>query len=165
MKRLKLKSETILIETIMNNTPSNYKPYHQLIICSNKLVDCNYFIDHNGFYPILIGQELIPLIWINNRIEKNNPIVEQSISKDTRIKIDINVLEKKLTVRLLGYNGVKNDIILNMTYDNNNAIVDILDMRPLGYNIYGDSKGITAGGNTYSQNEFINIKSMFVFEE
>jgi len=153
----------------MKGTPHNYVPYKNIKICSNELIDCGIFIDHNGFYPLLIGKGVIPQIWINNRLSINNPtfkpIVEQSVSNDTRIKIDINTTERTLTIRLLNYNGIYDDIILNIAYNESSAIVNLLDMRPLGYNIYGNSTGLKVGELNIQNNVFSNVKTMFMFGE
>lgn len=153
----------------MNTLPSNYIPYPKLVICNNELINCKVFIDHNGFYPLLIGKGTMPKIWINNKYTKyypdTKPIVSENISSDNRIKVLYNNIKKTLTIKFLKYKGIKDDIILNINYENNSAIVNVLDLRPLGYKIYGDNEGMYAGETYYTGNIFNNIDSMFKIGE
>lgn len=145
-------------------TPPNFIPYDRLVVCNNELINCRAIISHKGFYPILIGKGLFPRIWIFDKFDKleSIPLVEQSISHNQRIKVDIDPDRQLVTIRLLEYQGIKENIILNINYQGNNAIIDILDFRPIGYNIYGTSKSIFAGGVEFSGNSMKGLDAMFI---
>ena len=145
--------------------PNNYEPYERLVVCNNELIRCKAIIDHKGFYPILIGKGIFPKIWIYSKYSRYNEeiisLVEQSISCNPRMKVDIDPDKNLITIRFLEYQGIKDDIILNINYQKISAIIDILDLRPIGYTIYGTSKSIVAGEAEFSENKMIGMNAMF----
>lgn len=77
------------------------------------------------------------------------------------MKVDIDPDKNLIIIRFLEYQGIKDDIILNINYQKNSAIIDILDLRPIGYTIYGTSKSIVAGEAEFSENKMIGMNAMF----
>ena len=41
------------------------------------------------------------------------------------------------------------------------AVADIVDLRPLGINIYGDSSILNLGNNKFTQNSIVNARVAF----
>ncbi len=145
--------------------PPNFIPYDKLIICDNELIYCKALIKHKDFYPILIGKGIYPKIWIYSKyrkytIIKNVPIVEQSISRIRELKLDIDSDKHIISIKNI---GSENNTILRMSYFEDLVNIDTIDLRPIGYDIYGTTeKGLTAGGNTYKGNKMENLEAMFI---
>lgn len=143
--------------------PNNYVPYTRLVLCNNELINCRYIIEHKGFHPILIGKGVYPKVWLYSQQPVQLCIVENSISKFPIVKVDIDDEKKRLTIRMFNYVGVKDDIILDIQYMDNSARVEILDLRPIGYNIYGDSHQLFAANNLFVNTKMEDVGTMFAF--
>lgn len=146
--------------------PSQFVPYERLTVCNNELVNCKAILNHKGFYPILIGKGIFPQIWIYSKYRRytqisNIPLVERSISNVNYLKVDIDLDKQLLTIKYLDYNEFSQNVILSMSYANLDPVIDILDLRPIGYDIYGSSSGLNAGTGLFSGNTMVNIDAMF----
>jgi hypothetical protein len=127
----------------------NYQPFNSLTICSNSLLGGGTLVAIGDVLPLLIGKGEKPKVWLQALADpKKNTfvsIVEESISKHPAVKVyedsgALKVLvggEQVLSVRELGEDG---------------AVVDQLDLRPIGLNIYGDKSSLKVGGNEFSRN-------------
>lgn len=149
--------------------PSQFVPYERLTVCNNELVNCKAILNCKGFYPILIGKGFFPQIWIYSKYRKytpikNIPLVERSISRVNNLKVDIDLDKKILAIKYLDYNEFSQNVILSMSYTNVNPVVDILDLRPIGYDIHGTSSGLNAGTGLFSGNTMVNMDAMFTIE-
>lgn len=47
--------------------PKPYTPFHEMVLCSNRLIDVQIPFEVDGGIPLLIGQAQDPLIWLNAR--------------------------------------------------------------------------------------------------
>lgn len=146
--------------------PLQFVPYERLTVCNNELVNCKAILNHKGFYPILIGKGIFPQIWIYSKYRKHMLIqdillVERSISKVNYLKVDIDLDKQLLTIKYLDYNEFSQNVILSMSYANLNPVIDVLDLRPIGYDIHGSSSGLNAGTGLFSGNTMVNIDAMF----
>jgi hypothetical protein len=132
-----------------NNMPKNYSPFKTLIICSNTLYDGGNLVAVGDVLPVLIGKGEKPKIWLQALADsKKNQfvtIVDESISKHPTVKVyeesgNLNVVISEvviLSVKMIGLDS---------------AIVEKLDFRPIGLNMYGNSSTLTVGGGTFSGN-------------
>lgn len=146
--------------------PSQFDPYERITVCNNELINCKAILNHKGFYPILIGKGIFPQIWIYSKYRKHTlirdiPLVEHSVSKVNFLKVDIDSDKHILTIKYLGYNEFGQDVMLSMSYANVNPVIDILDLRSIGYDIHGSSSGLSAGTNVFSGNIMVNTDAMF----
>lgn len=145
-----------------NNLPKSYIPYHTLVICSNTLIGGGAVLSIGEALPLLIGKGDKPKIWLQG-IEKDHStnyvtIVEESISKHSSVKIyeENNVIKIELSGTLL---------LAVKSTGNDSAEIEVLDLRPLGFNIYGDKYVLTAGGSTLSQNTMTGGKVFIGFKK
>lgn len=139
------------------------KYFKVLKICSNTLNNCNkIFVLKNGEEPLIIkngDQPLITLKNFTNKSNKFNNIVENSISKNT------NIIITQIDNYIKIYIKQTNIIIIKIKKnDKDMATIDELDLRPLGFNIYGDNKTLHAGGNIHLSNCTFNSQNMINFE-
>ncbi|MDH3504387.1 MAG: hypothetical protein OEZ41_00975 [Nitrospirota bacterium] len=132
-----------------NSTPKNYIPFNTLIICSNTLSGGGNLVAVGDVLPLLIGKGEIPKIWLQALADsKKNQfitIVEESISKHPAVK----VYEESGSLNVL----ISEEIVLSVKILNQDtAVVEKLDFRPIGLNMHGDLSSLTAGGGTFSGN-------------
>ena len=80
------------------NIPVGYKPYQEVLLCSNKIIGGGYFFNVNGVIPLLIGVGPKPIIWLNAVTQAEEkaftPIVDSSTSLHPLIRVSED--EKKL---------------------------------------------------------------------
>jgi hypothetical protein len=132
------------------NLPNNYKPYDKLIVCSNRLNGAGYLVRIGKALPVLLGQGDKPMVWLQAPVDPAatsfTTIVEASLSKTPSVRIFED--EGALIVSVGG------TVILKVRNDGTSAIVDELDLRPIGIRLWGDSKKLTAAGVTISDSSF-----------
>jgi hypothetical protein len=132
-----------------NNLPSEYKPLNKLTVCSNTLTGGGNLVSIGGDFPLLIGKGKKPKVWLkaiaNSKTNEFVSIVENSISMHSAVKIISN--KNLLQVMISG------ELILSVqAISNNTMIVEKLDLRPIGLNLYGNSSSLKVGSSTYSRN-------------
>ena len=144
--------------------PASYTPYEAISFCGNTFKNLKYIIDDNGLIPILIGKGDFPRIWLYAK-NNDNPIalVKDSISVIPQIKVAILQKNKTLKVEIL--NSQNSYIsILEIDFGDNKVSVNKLDLRPVGYNMFGDTNSLNIGGNQYSQNIFEGMQTLVKIE-
>lgn len=127
---------------INTKIPKNFNAYAQIKICSNIFKNMLTLVDDNGIYPLMIGKDEIPRIWIytkNNKGQKIS-IVKDNIAILPMIKVNIYSSEKKITIFTL-----RKDKLLEIDYSEEIPVVNNLDLRPIGYNIYGNKEELHLG--------------------
>ena len=134
-----------------NSLPKNYSPFNKLIICSNTLLGGGTLVAVGDVLPLLIGKGEKPKIWLQalSDSKKNEfvTIVEESISKRPAVKVYENEEAGSLNVM------ISEDIVLSVKIiDQDTAVVERLDFRPIGLNMYGNSSSLTAGAGTFAGN-------------
>ncbi|MEO6972919.1 MAG: hypothetical protein ABI135_05815 [Rhodoferax sp.] len=140
--------------------PEKFKPYQRLTVCSNLLIGGVNLVVLGEVLPLLVGSGEGPMIWLQAPTDKTGknyvPLVQASVATHPKVKVEKNA--KGLTV-FVGHVSV-----LHVTQENpENAVVDLLDLRPVGVNIYGNSASLIAGGSTFSANTFKGSGAMLTF--
>lgn len=132
----------------LKNLPKSYVPYKSLIVCSNTLSGGGHIASIGETLPLIIGKGDKPQIWLqaltNPETKQFTPIVESSVSKHPAVVVK----------EISGYVvvSVQGTQILKVKAKGGNASVEILDLRPLGLNLSGNSTSMNVGGNTFSNN-------------
>lgn len=147
----------------MNQTnlqfPEGYIPFNELIICSNNFINGKVPIKMKNEIPFLVGKGRIPLVWlyapttIDGKNWQEIVIKNQSMSK----KIDIASSEQSNSVII---KADENILIEVKKLSDRKAEIVSLDLRLLGLNVYGDTKGVYVGTNLISNNTFNNVHTM-----
>lgn len=142
------------------NLPKSYSPYEKLVVCSNTLSGGGHILAIGEVLPVLVGKGEKPQVWLQ---ALSNPdksefitIVEASISKYQAVKVfeDNGALNihvggtRVLSVRVTG-----EDI----------AEIFMIDLRPLGINLYGNNSELKVGNSTFSGNSFAGGGTMIGF--
>ena len=137
--------------------PGDYVPYETLVVCSNEFVRGKTPIVFGITTPVLVGKGETPLLWINAPTREDGkswkPLVARNESKVP--EADINVSGREVTVSL-----GKKKVIQVKSRDESAAEITFMDLRPLGLNIFGDTKGLNVGTNSLIGNKFVDISTM-----
>jgi len=140
--------------------PSTYKPYQTLTICSNKLIGGGHIGVLGEVLPLLIGKGEGPTIWLQAPTDKGGkcyiPLVTASVASHPAVGVVSS--NDSLTVSVGGV-----PVISVKQLDQDSAVIDFLDLRPVGLNIYGNAAALTAGGTTFSQNTFSGGGTLIAF--
>jgi hypothetical protein len=146
----------------MNNIsklPDDYKPFVELIICTNKFLNGVIPINIAGNIPFLVGNGDYPIIWLFGPISKYDnkwrEIVSRNQALDKRIRITFSEKDKLTNISF-------ESIILIQVKKVSHWKADVinLELRPLGLNIYGNSNGLNVGTNSIANNLFSNVHTM-----
>ncbi|MCD4707367.1 MAG: hypothetical protein K8S62_06490 [Candidatus Sabulitectum sp.] len=143
-----------------DNLPKSYSPYATLIVCSNTLSDGSFVVAIGDTLPLLIGKGEKPQVWLQalSNPEKSEfvTVVEASISKHPVVK----VIEENGAISIyVGDIGVLSVRIIS----DNSAEVFLLDLRPLGINLYGSISELKVGNSTFKGNSFAGGGTMIGF--
>lgn len=132
-----------------DSLPKSYKPYEELTVCSNTLVGGGHIVAVSGVLPLIIGAGEKPQIWLQaiNNAEKQEfiSIVENSVSKHPAV--DVIEISGAVTVKIQG-----KTILSVMSPSEDSAVVDSVDLRPLGLNMFGDASSLKVGDSSFSGN-------------
>jgi hypothetical protein len=142
------------------NLPKSYSPYETLVVCSNTLSGGGHILAIGDALPVLVGKGEKPQVWLQalSNPDKNEfvTIVEASISKHPAVK----VLEENGAINIhVGGTNVLSVRVLS----ENSAEVFLLDLRPLGINLYGSNSELKVGNSTFSGNSFAGGGTMIGF--
>jgi hypothetical protein len=103
--------------------------------------------------------------WIYTKKDLNQVVVVQdSVAILPVIRVDIFSKEKKLSVEFIQVSGVVNTKIFEMDFSAEIPIVTLIDLRPVGYNVFGDSTALNIGEQKYQGNMFENMHSLVKLE-
>ena len=132
-----------------SNLPDSYHPYGRLTLCSNLLIGGGHLIQIDDILPLLVGKGEIPQIWLQAPTDIARKTFTQLViaSVAAHPAILLNFDSGVLSVSA----GGKSMLRVRETGPDE-AMVDLLDLRPVGFNIVGDEKCLTAGGVKMSGN-------------
>lgn len=144
------------------NKPSEYQKLDRLNICSNVLIGAGAIVKIGELEPILIGEGLnFPAIWLKARTNEGDwvSVVERSISLNSQVRV-INVLGTCTT-------EITTDetIILKARQQGAECFIDQLDLRPLGFNMYGSSQFLKVGESEFIGNTFQGVGTFIGINE
>jgi hypothetical protein len=132
----------------LKNLPKSYVAYKSLKVCSNTLSGGGHIASIGDTLPLIIGKGDKPQIWLqaltNPETKQFTPIVESSVSKHPAV-----VVKEVSGYVVVSVQGTQ---ILKVKAKGGSANVEILDLRPLGLNLSGNSTSMNVGGNTFSNN-------------
>lgn len=120
----------------LRNYPENITKLETLTICSNKIIGGGDLIRLGSYVPLIIGDGVTPRIWINIKIgDTVAELVKDNHSLNNEIKMDLNTNERKIKI-----SANNNTIISARMVKDKECIVDKLDLRPIGLNIFGSTE-------------------------
>lgn len=144
----------------MNNIdlPKEFVAFEELSFCSNTLQDCKIPIVVDDRPILLVGKGEQPQIWIsaivNQKTKKLGPVV---IANSIRIATYDFKVEAKDDSTCIKF---KDTVIIKATkLSDEKAVIEQVDMRPFGFNIYGDSSSLNVGTNVMSGNNIAGARA------
>jgi hypothetical protein len=141
--------------------PGNYKPYQELTVCSNLLIGGGHLVVLGEVLPLLVGSGDGPTIWLQAPTDKSGktyvPLVTASVASHPAVGVVSD--REGLTVSIGGV-----PVIHVKQANRDSAVIDLLDLRPVGLNIYGNAESLTAGGATFSHNTFGGVGTLLAFD-
>ncbi|NOT81421.1 MAG: hypothetical protein HOP01_01660 [Gallionella sp.] len=137
--------------------PQAYKPYQQLKVCSNTLIGGGNLIALGEVLPLLVGSGESPLIWLQAPTDETGKNYISLVAASVASHHAVSVVNDKngLTVSVGG-----TPLLLVKQTSAKSAEIKLLDLRPIGLNIYGNETSLTAGGATFSHNTFNGFGTM-----
>jgi hypothetical protein len=132
-----------------NNLPSSYQPYEKLTICSNSLIGGGHVVELAGALPLIIGYGEKPQVWLQaiSNPEKMEfvSVVENSVSKFPTV--EVKEIDGSIIITIQGKQVLK---VRNVS--NSEAVVENMDLRPIGLNLYGDANNMNIPNGSFSGN-------------
>lgn len=145
-----------------SDLPSNFKPYKQLNICSNLLIDCKFILSIGDKIPILIGSNKKPLIWLSTIIDPEKKHYLDLVVASEVVYPSVTISENGNLLEIFA----GKQLILSISSDQpDSAFIHKIDLRPIGINIFGDEKVLNVSNNKLSSNTFQNVETMIGFGE
>jgi hypothetical protein len=142
------------------NLPEEYKPFDKVWVCNNDFDKGHilFLIDSNPVF--LIGKGSKPnemFFWLkvpNNEGEKKDwkDVVVKNIPKDSKYS---------LAAFEFGNEVAFNDIpLIQYRLDNERLVINMINLKPIGLNIYGSLSSLNISGNSFTKNSFENVYTM-----
>lgn len=132
-----------------NNLPQSFTPYEKLTICSNVLLGGGHLVEISNTLPLIIGTGEKPQVWIQAISDPNSmqfvSVVENSVSKFPMIKI--MEVDSYLVITMQ-----KETILKIKKISSTEAVIDYLNLAPMGLNLSGDSNGLKIPNGQFSGN-------------
>lgn len=126
----------------------------KLTICSNILIGGGDLIKIENFVPLVIGAGILPKIWIIIKSEnKLIEIIKENSTNNNQIRIDTDLKLREVKI----FAGYLHLITAKMV-KNGECIVNHLDLRPIGLNIFGNSTELNIATNKFSKNSLQGSK-------
>jgi hypothetical protein len=131
------------------NLPNSYQPYQTLTVCSNSLIGGGHIVEVAGVLPLIIGKGEKPQVWLQaiSNPEKKEfvTVVASSVSKFPTVVVQ--ELKDALIITIQG-----TEVLRVREISKDKAIVDVMDLRPVGLNLFGDAKFMNMPTGTLSGN-------------
>lgn len=149
----------------MTELPESYKPFKTVVFCTNELVEGQALIDFGGTPVFLVGKNDRTKHWLFVPLEldeKSGPGAWQCV-------IDGNEILDERAKLLVSENssGIfwNNEQLVHIVAYPEQDKVEIpkIDLRPIGLDIQGDSKGLRFGTNNIVGNRMVGVRSMIGF--
>jgi hypothetical protein len=142
------------IDVTKDEFPPEYRPYDQIILCTNTFTNVKYILEIDGHHPLLIGKSDIPEVWIMAPVDNTRERWGFVVNKNVALHPDVHVTTNR------GGLTVKAGPTLVLTigdYDAASVMVTQLDFRPFGMKIVGDSAGLRVGSNILKGNKMSGL--------
>jgi hypothetical protein len=137
--------------TYVLSLPETYTPFHILELCSNKFVDVKVPMAVRDFPVLLVGRGVVPIVWLGapRQIGASDWIfvVAEGQSNNPLVQVDIDKAKGRVVIKAGG-----TVLLQARTAAQDHAIVEKLDLRPVGLAVTGDTSTLHVGTNQLSGN-------------
>lgn len=143
-----------------SDLPEDFKPYNELRICSNLLIGGKFIMAMGEKLPILIGSGKKPLIWLSAIVDSKKKHYRDLVVASGAIHPLVSIEKKNDLFNVI----IEKTTILSISSKSpESATIHLLDLRPLGINIFGDENLLNVATNKFSSNTFQNVETMIGF--
>ena len=141
----------------INSLPTQYRPFKEIDIGTNRLIDGVVLFSLNNNVPLLIGVNGTPRIWLSIPADPKGE-TWQALVRDNKS------LHQKVVVKIEGEVVTINTpdgIVLKVRKENENLVKVVqINLRPFGINIHGTEGSLTVMNSNLAGNMFIGAKVM-----
>ncbi|MBA3966667.1 MAG: hypothetical protein H0X47_13010 [Nitrospirales bacterium] len=140
----------------LDSLPTEFTPYTQLEIATNKLVDGVALVSINGLIPILIGKGgEAPEIWVTIPADQQGKEWRPIVSKSTSLLDVITVIAKGKVIEV----SLADEIVLEVKeMTRESAEITKCNLRPFGINVFLEDDCLKVMTNRYSGNTITEAK-------
>ena len=137
--------------------PSQYTPFDEIEIGTNRLINVKVLFEINGHVPLLIGSGDIPRIWLSvpadPKGETWQPLVRDN--KSFHPKVIVQKGQDTLVI------DTPDGIVLKVRKESDGiAKVQSINLRPFAISIYGDETSLKVYNSDLVRNVFTNLEAM-----
>jgi hypothetical protein len=140
--------------------PKGYEPFESVNYCGLRAVNVRYFVEAEGFPPLLVGKGRSPQVWLAKLTEDPHEpwqwAVSGNIAEDPAFKVRTDDIKRSVTVKRRGI-----PIITARVGPFNTLTVDYIDLRPIGIYIHGENGALFACDNKMSNCAYMNVENVF----
>lgn len=141
--------------------PKEYIPYKEIEFFSNRASDYTLVIKSGEFSPVLIGKGKCPKIWLAQQDRNNQNKWEYLVYSNKSFHPDLMVNSTESETEITG-GGIC--IIKARELSQEKVLIEKLDLRPIGYLIYGEGNNLTVGSASLSGNTFANVTNLIAID-
>ncbi len=139
----------------LDSLPTEFTPYKQLEIATNKLVDGVALVSVNGFIPVLIGRGETPEIWMTIPADPQGKDWRPIVSKNTSLLDVLTVIAKGKVIEV----AMADEIVLEVKeISRESAEITKCNLRPFGINVFLEDDCLKVMTNRYSGNTITEAK-------
>lgn len=144
-----------------------FSPYNEIYIGTNRFVGLKFLFNISGYVPIIIGNSgEQPLVWLYVKDEMSIiPVVEKNNELFPIVRVSNNEDKKCISCSIYSNNEKKWFVLINVKYDSD-VVVNELDFRPIGLNIYIENESVLHVGNgIYNGNSIEGCETFIYVDE
>ena len=138
--------------------PEQYAPYEKVWICGNTFNYGKILIEVEGNPIFLIGKNSKgSLVWLNYpKPIGGKPKWVKAIDANNIIEPDFDIFESSFGNEI----SVKGIPLIHYKAKNDTLIITLINLIPIGLNIYGGLRSLRFSGNVLENNTFENVHTM-----
>ena len=138
----------------IDSLPPQYRPYKEIDIGTNRLVDGQILFSMKDDAPVLIGSNGIPGVWLSIPADAGGESW-QALIRDNKS------LHPKVTVKMDADSVVidtPDGVVLRVGKESETFVrVTQINLRPFGINIYGNEQSLTVMNSNLAGNMFVGV--------
>lgn len=141
----------------IDSLPTQYHPFKEVEIGTNRLVDGWVLFSINENVPVLIGTNCVPRVWLSIPADPKGVTWQPLVRDNKSLHPQVSVITEGNNVVIDTPDGV----VLRIRNENENFVrVNLIDLRPFGINIYGSEQSLTVMNSNLKGNMFIGVRVM-----
>lgn len=141
----------------LDSLPSQYIPFKEVEIGSNRLIDGKALFTVNDFVPLIVGYGKVPRIWLSIPADETGntwrPLIRDNRSLDK--SVSVRIVENTVVVEIPGGEALRVKKITD-----NLATIEAIDLKPFGINIHGNKETLRIMDKSLTGNSFQKVKVM-----